>query len=133
MHRPKRGAFGRTFSHFAFIYALENAGFFGIVVACSPHEFFTSHMSLLCGFRQLQLTLSTTTRLSNGDALSGAKSLALGDAHTLLLTPFLFHILAAYSNTRQRLSSVSAEPAIFPFFTNLYFHYVASVWWMHGV
>lgn len=130
MQHPKQRAFGWTFSRFVFINALENASSFGIVVVRSPHESFTSHMSPLCGFRQLQLlqlTLSTTTRLSNGYTLSGAKSLALGDAHNLLLTPFLFHILSAYSNMRRRLSSVSGEPAVFPFFT------VASVWWMHGV
>lgn len=133
MHRPKQRAFGWTFSHFVFINALENAGFVGIAAVCSPHEFFTSHMSPLCGFRQLQLTLSTTTGMSNGYGPSGAKSLALGDAHNLLLTPFLFHILSAYSNMRRHLSSISAEPAMFPFLADVCFHTVASVWWMHGV
>lgn len=73
-------------------------------------------------FKQLQLTLSTNSRLSNGKALTGAKSLALGDAVNLLLTPFLFHIFSSQSNMQLCLSSVSAEQSLFPFCTNRYFH-----------
>lgn len=76
-------------------------------------------------FKQLQLAPSTTSRMSNGKALTGAKSLALGD--TISVSPFQcsvkYAVMFIISKCRTELISILYQ-SLFPHFS------LPSVWRM---